>query len=56
VPAAGAASDAAPERTLAELRREARALAATRAVSTVERAKDKELDEQLRSLGYGGGP
>lgn len=41
---------------LSELRREARALARKRVVSTEPRPEDRELDEQLRSLGYGGGP
>ena len=55
-PANARAADAPPEPALSELRREARALARMRVVSTDPRPEDRELDEQLRSLGYGGGP
>ena len=55
-PANARAADAPSEPALSELRREARALARTRVVSTDPRPEDRELDEQLRSLGYGGGP
>ena len=55
-PSNARAVDAPSRAVLSELRREARALASKRVVSTDPRPEDRELDEQLRSLGYGGGP
>jgi arylsulfatase A-like enzyme len=54
--AAGSEGGAAPRPPLDELRRATRRWLTTRAAATERRATDRELDAQLRSLGYGGGP